>query len=156
MFDFAPLYSTPQNRVRRTIHQQPLSSCGADFLSNASAWPERCLSRHWDQRGPLCVPPSHHRARGPADVKSETAFLAHLSRSGVPVTAMRDAFVNGYREVRPMTSNDFEAALRFVVVRHFWLMGEYASRAEVKAKALALRRSNNGSSSRKRWNAKFP
>ncbi|MGO7426194.1 phosphotransferase, partial [Rhizobium ruizarguesonis] len=30
---------------------------------------------------------SHRRARGPADVKTETAFLAHLSQSGVSVAA---------------------------------------------------------------------
>ncbi|MBB4483309.1 hypothetical protein GGE46_005930 [Rhizobium etli] len=32
--------------------------------------------------------------------------------------------------MRPITPEDFEAALRFVIVRHFWLMGEYASRAQ--------------------------
>ncbi|CCD90538.1 putative Phosphotransferase enzyme family [Bradyrhizobium sp. ORS 375] len=30
---------------------------------------------------------SHHRARGPADVRTETDFLAHLARCGVPVAA---------------------------------------------------------------------
>ena len=43
---------------------------------------------------------------------------------------MWDSFVNGYRAARPITPDDFEAALRFVVVRHVWLMGEYASRAQ--------------------------
>ncbi len=42
---------------------------------------------------------------------------------------MWDAFIDGYRAVRPITPDDFEAALRLVIVRHFWLMGEYASRA---------------------------
>lgn len=41
-----------------------------------------------------------------------------------------DAFIEGYRAVRPISSDDFEAAIRFVIVRHFWLMGEYASRAD--------------------------
>ncbi|KAA0701162.1 kinase [Neorhizobium sp. P12A] len=39
------------------------------------------------------------------------------------------AFIEGYRAVRPITPADFEAALHFVIVRHFWLMGEYAARA---------------------------
>ncbi|ARM87390.1 protein kinase domain-containing protein [Rhizobium sp. CIAT894] len=30
---------------------------------------------------------SHQRARGPADVKNETAFLTHLRQTGVPVAA---------------------------------------------------------------------
>jgi Ser/Thr protein kinase RdoA (MazF antagonist) len=40
-----------------------------------------------------------------------------------------DAFVEGYRTIRPIRLNDLEAAHVFVVVRHIWLMGEYASRA---------------------------
>jgi Ser/Thr protein kinase RdoA (MazF antagonist) len=43
---------------------------------------------------------------------------------------MWDAFVDAYRAVRPITPDDFEAAHRFVIVRHIWLMGEYASRAQ--------------------------
>jgi Ser/Thr protein kinase RdoA (MazF antagonist) len=39
------------------------------------------------------------------------------------------AFVNGYRSVRAINSVDFEAAISFVIVRQFWLMGEHASRA---------------------------
>jgi Ser/Thr protein kinase RdoA (MazF antagonist) len=39
------------------------------------------------------------------------------------------AFVAGYRKIRPITAADFEAAHVFVIVRHIWLMGEYASRA---------------------------
>lgn len=38
------------------------------------------------------------------------------------------AFVDGYREVRSITNSDFEAVHLFVMIRHFWLMGEYASR----------------------------
>jgi Ser/Thr protein kinase RdoA (MazF antagonist) len=45
-------------------------------------------------------------------------------------TTAWDAFVGGYRAIRPIASDDFEAALRFVIVRHVWLMGEYASRAQ--------------------------
>jgi Ser/Thr protein kinase RdoA (MazF antagonist) len=39
------------------------------------------------------------------------------------------AFVDGYRSVRPISAADFEAAHAFVIVRHFWLMGEQASRS---------------------------
>ena len=42
---------------------------------------------------------------------------------------MWDAFIDGYRAVRPITPNDLEAAQVFVIVRHIWLMGEFASRA---------------------------
>jgi Ser/Thr protein kinase RdoA (MazF antagonist) len=38
------------------------------------------------------------------------------------------AFVDGYRSIRPIAPGDFEAVHAFVIVRHFWLMGEYASR----------------------------
>ncbi|MGC2778734.1 MAG: phosphotransferase [Bradyrhizobium sp.] len=39
------------------------------------------------------------------------------------------AFVDGYRSVRPISAADFEAAHAFVIVRHVWLMGEQASRS---------------------------
>ncbi|MGJ4953733.1 phosphotransferase enzyme family protein [Bradyrhizobium sp. HKCCYLS20291] len=39
------------------------------------------------------------------------------------------AFVEGYRSIRPISAADFEAAHAFVIVRHFWVMGEHASRA---------------------------
>jgi Ser/Thr protein kinase RdoA (MazF antagonist) len=57
-------------------------------------------------------------------------FLWAKISFGRKLTTMWDAFVDGYRAVRPITPDDFEAALRFVIVRHFWLMGEYASRAQ--------------------------
>jgi Ser/Thr protein kinase RdoA (MazF antagonist) len=47
---------------------------------------------------------------------------------GRKLFAMWDAFIDGYRTVRPIAPNDFEAVHRFVIVRHIWLMGEYASR----------------------------
>ena len=49
-----------------------------------------------------------------------------FGRASTPAWA---AFLNGYRSIRPITPDDFEAAFRFVIVRHFWLMGEYASRS---------------------------
>ncbi|RFB98040.1 kinase [Rhizobium leguminosarum bv. trifolii] len=59
-----------------------------------------------------------------------SVFLWAQVSFGRSSTAMWDAFIHGYRAVRPITPEDFEAALRFVIVRHFWLMGEYASRAQ--------------------------
>jgi Ser/Thr protein kinase RdoA (MazF antagonist) len=47
---------------------------------------------------------------------------------GRKLHATWDAFVDGYRTVRPITATDYEAAHLFVIVRHIWLMGEYASR----------------------------
>ncbi|CDZ32760.1 Hypothetical protein NGAL_HAMBI1146_00260 [Neorhizobium galegae bv. officinalis] len=46
------------------------------------------------------------------------------------MTRMWDVFIEGYRAVRPIALYDFEAAQCFVIVRHFWLMGEYASRSQ--------------------------
>ncbi len=56
-------------------------------------------------------------------------FLWAQVSFGRSLTPMWAAFVDGYRSIRPITPDDFEAAIRFVIVRHFWLMGEYASRA---------------------------
>jgi len=42
--------------------------------------------------------------------------------------AMWDAFIDGYRTIRPIAPDDLEAVHKFVIVRHVWLMGEYASR----------------------------
>lgn len=58
-----------------------------------------------------------------------SVFLWAKVSFGRRLIPMWDAFVDGYRAVRPITANDFEAAHRFVIVRHIWLMGEYASRA---------------------------
>lgn len=57
-------------------------------------------------------------------------FLWAKISFGRQLTPMWHAFLDGYRSIRPITPNDFEAALRFVTVRHFWLMGEHASRAQ--------------------------
>ncbi|MCA1440349.1 phosphotransferase [Ensifer sp. IC4062] len=56
-------------------------------------------------------------------------FLWAQVSFGRSLTAMWAAFLDGYQSIRPITPDDFEAAIRFVIVRHFWLMGEYASRA---------------------------
>jgi Ser/Thr protein kinase RdoA (MazF antagonist) len=48
---------------------------------------------------------------------------------GRKLFSMWDAFVDGYRTVRSITPNDLDAAHWFVIVRHIWVMGEYASRA---------------------------
>jgi Ser/Thr protein kinase RdoA (MazF antagonist) len=57
-------------------------------------------------------------------------FLWAKISFGRKLTSMWDAFLEGYRAIRAISPEDFEAALRFVVVRHVWLMGEYASRVE--------------------------
>jgi Ser/Thr protein kinase RdoA (MazF antagonist) len=57
-----------------------------------------------------------------------SVFLWAKMSFGRKLHAMWDAFVDGYRSVRPIAPNDFEAAHVFVIVRHIWLMGEYASR----------------------------
>lgn len=59
-----------------------------------------------------------------------SVFLWAKVSFGRKLTGMWEAFIDGYRAVRPITPQDFEAAHRFVIVRHFWLMGEYASRAQ--------------------------
>ncbi len=58
-----------------------------------------------------------------------SVFLWAKVSFGRKLYAMWDAFVDGYRTVRPITAADFEAAHVFVIVRHIWLMGEYAGRA---------------------------
>jgi Ser/Thr protein kinase RdoA (MazF antagonist) len=40
------------------------------------------------------------------------------------------AFIDGCRSVRPISSADFEATHRFVPIRHIWLLGEWAGRAQ--------------------------
>jgi Ser/Thr protein kinase RdoA (MazF antagonist) len=40
-------------------------------------------------------------------------------------------YLAGYRAVRPLAAADFDAIAAFVSVRQFWLMGEYAGRADV-------------------------
>lgn len=87
MADFEAIYSTPSaNAIARFVSQhyalpQPvtcrlLSRAFNDVFLVVSADGERFVFRL-----------SHHRARGPADVRTETDFLAHLDRSGVPVAA---------------------------------------------------------------------
>lgn len=57
-------------------------------------------------------------------------FLWAKISFGRKLTAVWHAFLDGYRAIRPITLDDFEAAVRLVTVRHFLLMGEYASRAQ--------------------------
>lgn len=51
-----------------------------------------------------------------------------LERPDEKVETKWGHFVNGYRSVAPIPPADFEAIMTFVSIRHFWLMGEYASR----------------------------
>ncbi len=55
-------------------------------------------------------------------------FLWAKVSFGRRLHAMWHAFIDGYRTVRPIAPDDFEAAHDFVIVRHIWLMGEHASR----------------------------
>jgi Ser/Thr protein kinase RdoA (MazF antagonist) len=58
-----------------------------------------------------------------------SVFLWAKISFGRKLFPMWDSFVDGYRSVRPITETDLEAAHVFVIIRHIWLMGEYASRA---------------------------
>lgn len=40
------------------------------------------------------------------------------------------SFIEGYRESSPLSSSDFTAIAPFVSARHFWFLGEYASRSD--------------------------
>jgi Ser/Thr protein kinase RdoA (MazF antagonist) len=56
-------------------------------------------------------------------------LLSHeLERPDEEIETKWGHFVNGYRSVAPIPPADFEAIMVFVSIRHFWLMGEYASR----------------------------
>ena len=59
-----------------------------------------------------------------------SVFLWAKVSFGRNLLGMWDAFLEGYRKVRPIKPADFEAAQAFLIVRHIWLMGEYASRAD--------------------------
>ena len=59
-----------------------------------------------------------------------SVFLWAKVSFGRKLHAMWGAFVDGYRVVRPIAQADFEAAHWFVIARHIWLIGEYASRAK--------------------------
>ena len=43
-------------------------------------------------------------------------------------TAPWHSFIDGYRSVRSIAAKDFEAVHPFVMIRHIWLLGEYAGR----------------------------
>lgn len=56
-------------------------------------------------------------------------FLWSKLSFGRSLTAAWHAFLDGYRAHRPISDVDFQAVFPFVIVRHLWLMGDYASRA---------------------------
>ena len=47
---------------------------------------------------------------------------------GAETAAKYTAFLDGYRRVRPLAPADLEAVPAFLVARHIWLLGEFASR----------------------------
>jgi Ser/Thr protein kinase RdoA (MazF antagonist) len=57
-------------------------------------------------------------------------FLWAKVSFGRELTAMWHEFLDGYQSVRTVPEADLQAVTRFVIVRHIWLMGEYASRAQ--------------------------
>ena len=59
-----------------------------------------------------------------------SVFLWAKVSFGRKLIAMWEAFIDGYRAARSISAQDLEAAQAFVIVRHLWLMGEYASRAD--------------------------
>ncbi|MBC2775304.1 phosphotransferase [Rhizobium sp. AQ_MP] len=56
-------------------------------------------------------------------------FLWAKVSFGRELTAMWHEFLDAYQEVRKVAQVDLTAVPHFVIIRHFWLMGEYASRA---------------------------
>ena len=96
-----------------------------DALSRRLPWLQRPYNRNWRSRI------LRFRRRRPGFPAYDlSVFLWAKVSFGGKLTAMWNAFVDGYREVRPIAHNDFEAAHRFVVIRHIWIMGEYASRVD--------------------------
>ena len=87
MTDFAPLYTTPTGEtVARFLESR--YELGAPLncrLLNRGFNDNYLVSTATNDRYVFRL--SHLRARGPADVATETAFLAHLERSGAPVAA---------------------------------------------------------------------
>jgi Ser/Thr protein kinase RdoA (MazF antagonist) len=68
---------------------------------------------------------------GPGWLAYNLAVLrwAHaLNSSPTKSAQIWPAFLDGYRSVRPIGEADLAAIPTFVAIRHFWLMGEYASR----------------------------
>ena len=66
---------------------------------------------------------------GPGYLSYDLAvFLWAKVTFGRKLFAIWHAFIDGYRSVRPIAADDLDAVHPFVIVRHVWLMGEYASR----------------------------
>ncbi|MEX5832877.1 phosphotransferase enzyme family protein [Ralstonia solanacearum] len=60
--------------------------------------------------------------------------MLQRTASAEPDAATRERwnrYIAGYRSVRAISDADFSAVVPFVIVRHFWLMGEYAGRIDM-------------------------
>ncbi|MHA6829205.1 phosphotransferase enzyme family protein [Ralstonia pseudosolanacearum] len=60
--------------------------------------------------------------------------MLQRTSSAEPDAATRERwnrYIAGYRSVRAIGDADFAAVALFVIVRHFWLMGEYAGRIDM-------------------------
>jgi hypothetical protein len=121
MTPLSPL--SPASIAQTTTPAQPAATCSTCLI----CWTHRCSGsaqpRPWTttcaSRYELCVYLLAVLPRK-ADSQLDAGALERWRR-----------YLTGYRSVRPVTSVDFDAIATFVVVRQFWLLGEYASRLAV-------------------------
>ena len=87
MLDFRPLYATSsaETIARFVAEHYVLPAPLACRMLNRGFNDVYLITTAAGERYVFRV--SHHRARGPADVRTETDFLAHLAQCGVPVAA---------------------------------------------------------------------
>jgi Ser/Thr protein kinase RdoA (MazF antagonist) len=143
--DLDHLLRRPLARIRKSGLLEDASAEAADLEAIATRTTERIEAhdgltwthRHGDCHGSnACITEAGEAAffdfddGGPGYLAYDlSVFLWAKVSFGRKLHAVWHAFVDGYRSVRPITQSDLEAAHAFVIVRHFWLMGEYASRA---------------------------
>lgn len=96
-----------------------------NFIASTEQGKRHALFFDFDESGPgylayeLAVYPWNLSPRTPEGVLSEKA------------TGQWRHFISSYCEVRPVTDVDLVAVARFMAVRQFWLLGEYAGRVPV-------------------------
>lgn len=98
---------------------------GNNFIVSDTQGRREAVFFDFDEAGPgylayeLAVYPWALYPRAPDDVLSDKA------------KARWQHFISAYREARPVADNDLAAIARFMAVRQFWLLGEYAGRIPV-------------------------
>lgn len=98
---------------------------GNNFIVADAQGPREAVFFDFDEAGPgylayeLAVYPWALFPRAPDEVLSDKA------------KARWQHFISAYREARPVADNDLAAIARFMAVRQFWLLGEYAGRIPV-------------------------